>query len=294
MTKKRRRRRIFLETSGVIYERHGHSLMRAAVRNATGDGHVEVSNFIRMEYLRGAILNLIELYFLIKDEDSVSDALITWSQKVHQERKLKVVLMTIPQWLTDQEDWKAKGKSMRRLGDEIVRLVCAFDEVYRARTRDVLRCELGKVFFARRAFDETILLEFYDRFRRIQRGVPRCDLCAFRAVAHRRMLAERVDLCSEARRDEFRAYKGYVAQAHRLEAAAASPETAPRCRWCEQLGDSVIVLHMPKKAALVTADRAFLPFGRILSREVRMLPSLAELKRQLSEQHPGGPPTPSA
>jgi hypothetical protein len=293
MTKKRRRRRIFLETSGVLYERHGHTLMRAAVTNASSDGRVEVSNFIRMEYLRGVILNLIELYFLIKDEDSVSNALITWSQKVHQERKLKVVLMTISQWLTDQEDWRAKGKSMRRLGDEIVRLVYTFDEVYRARTRDDLRCELGKVLFPQRVFNETMLLDFYDRFRRIQRSIPRCDLCAFRARQQQSLLAQRIDLCSPARREEFRAYKGYVAQAERLEAAAATSENVPSCRWCEQVGDSIIALHMPKKATLVTADRAFLPFGQMLRREVRMLPSLAELKRQLSKQQPGSPPAPA-
>jgi hypothetical protein len=34
MTKKTKRRRIFLETSGVYYQLHGHSLMQNAVRVA--------------------------------------------------------------------------------------------------------------------------------------------------------------------------------------------------------------------------------------------------------------------
>jgi hypothetical protein len=285
---KKTKRRVFLETSGVIYELHGHSLMRAAVSNATSGGRIEVSNFIRMEYLRGVILNLIELYFLIQASDSVTDALIDWSQKVRQERKLKIVLMTIGTWLVDQEDWQAKEKSLRRLGDQIVRFAYAFDDVFARRARDHLSCELGRVFFPRRTFREVALLNFYDRFRRIQRGVPGCRLCDFRDRQQRSLPARRIDLYSEARRQEFRSYKGYVAQAERLEEAAATSEAAPKCRWCERVGDSIIALHSPPKAVLVTADRAFIPFGQILNRETRLLPSLAQLKRQLSAQNEGG------
>ena len=89
MTTKTKRSRLFLETSGVIYHRHGHSLMQRAVQEATKDGWVQVSRFIRMEYIRGVVLNLIDLYFLIKESSSVNDALIDWSQKVNQDRKLQ-------------------------------------------------------------------------------------------------------------------------------------------------------------------------------------------------------------
>ena len=112
MTKKAKPR-LFLETSGVIYELHGHSLQQAAVRSVVGGGRPEISNFVRMEYLRGLVLNLIELYFLIEESDTVSDALIDWSQKVAQERKLKIVLMTIAAWITNQEEWQAKETSLR-------------------------------------------------------------------------------------------------------------------------------------------------------------------------------------
>ena len=155
MTKKKiKRPRIFLETSGVIYHRHGHSLMQAAVQQAIGNGLVEVSNFIRMEYLRGVVLNLIDLYFLIELSDSVNDALIDWSQKVMQERKLKVVLMTISKWIVEQEDFQSKDKSMRRLGDLIVRLVYEFDEQFQGRCKDRLQCRLGRVRFPRHTFSK--------------------------------------------------------------------------------------------------------------------------------------------
>lgn len=261
MAKKAKRPRIFLETSGIIYQQHGHTLMQAAVANAIGNGRVEVSRFARMEYLRGVILNLIDLYFLIGLSESVSDALIDWSQKVNQERKLKIVLMTIPGWITAQEDYRSKEKSQRRLGDLIVRFVYAFDEAYRRTAPDPLKCQLGKLRFPRRTFDETILLRFYERFKAIQNGVPRCNLCSFKVRQQRVLARKSIDLHGPSQRQNHAGNKGYVTQAERLEEAAASKDTFPKCRWCERLGDSIIILHAAKRAIVVTADRAFEAFG---------------------------------
>ena len=283
MTKKAKRSRIFLETSGVIYQLHGHTLMQSAVQSAVGNGRVEISRFIRMEYLRGVIINLVELYFLIKESDSVSDALIDWSQKVNQERKLKIVLMTISGWITDQEDYQTKEKSLRRLGELIVRLVRTFDASYRQRTKDRLQCQLGRGRFPRRTFDETMLLRFYERLQDIRTGIPSCDLCKFKDKQQKSLSKKRIDLYSFSQRQAFSSHKGYVKQAERLEEAAGTADTLPKCRWCERLGDSIIILQAPEKAILVTADRAFEAFGKILNREIRRLPSLAELKRQSEE-----------
>lgn len=280
------RRRIFLETSGVIYHRHGHSLMEAAVHQAIGDGLPEVSTFIRMEYLRGVVLNLIELYFLIKESDSVSDALIDWSQKVMQDRKLKVVLMTISGWIVEQEDSRNKEKSIRRLGDLIVRLVYEFDDIFRARSKDRLRCRLGRVRFPRQTFSEDMLLRFYERFKAIQASTPDCDLCKFKTTQQATLSTKGIDLHGLGQRQKYAKNKGYVQQAERIEEALKTQETLPKCRWCERLGDTIIVLQAPAKAILITADRAYKAFGDILNREIRLLPSLAELKKQLEEPPP--------
>jgi hypothetical protein len=203
--------------------------MQQAVAGAVGTGRVEVSNFIRMEYLRGVVLNLIELHFLIKESDSVTDALIDWSQKVMQDRKLKVVLMTISQWLAGHEDWQTKEKSQRRLGDLVVRLVYEFDETFPGRIKDRLRCQLGRVKFPRRAFGEDMLLRFYERFKAIQTGVPDCFLCFFKSDQQRSMARRGIDLHSSRRREEFKSNKGYVTQVQRIEEALASTDTFPKC-----------------------------------------------------------------
>lgn len=258
--------------------------MQAAVQQAIANGRVEVANFIRMEYLRGVVLNLIELYFLIKESESVSDALIEWFQKVHQERKLKVIGLTMRGWLLGHEDWQDKDKSMRRLGDLAVRLVQDFDNIFRGRVKDRLRCRLGRVGFSGRTFSEGMLLRFYERFKAIQTGIPDCLLCQFKAKQQNQLNRKGIDLHGSAVQQKHARNKGYVQQAQRLDKAMASSATSPKCRWCEQVGDTIIVLQAPAKAILVTADRSFLAFGEILDRQVRRLPSLAELKRELESQ----------
>lgn len=284
MMKKNKKVRVFLETSGVIYHRHGHSLQKSAVDQAIANTSPQVSLFIRMEYLRGFVLNLIELYFLIKESNSVDDAIIDWAQKIMQERKLKVFLITMTQWLCGHSDWQDSLKSLRRLGELIVRLVREFDEYFPSRVRDRPSCRLGKLQFPNAAFREAVLLRFYERFKEIQESIPDCELCRFREWQQRYLSRQAIDLCSESQRHTHRDYKGYVAQAERLEAEVAKTDAHAKCRLCERLGDSIIVLQMPTKATLVTADLAFVPFTTILKREIRLLPSLQELKRQLNSE----------
>ena len=130
--------------------------------------------------LRGFILNLIELYCLIKESSSVDDAIIDWAQKVKQERKLKVFLLTMTSWLCGQPDWRDSQKSLRRLGELTIRLVRECDEEFPSRIEDRTACRLGKIMFPNVHSEESLLLRFYERFKETQDGIPGCDLCRFR------------------------------------------------------------------------------------------------------------------
>jgi hypothetical protein len=101
------------------------------------------------------------------------------------------------------------------------------------------------------------------------------------------LLRRGIDLYGQNQRDAYKSNKGFVKQAERLEELENISNEAPRCRWCERLGDSIIALHAPDRAVLVTADKAFQAFGDLLEREVRLLPSLANLKRQHEEDTSG-------
>jgi hypothetical protein len=246
-----------------------------------------------MEYLRGVVLNLIELYFLLQKSESVGDALIDWSQKIRQERKLKVVLMTAHRWVVAQEDWQHRPDSLRRLAELIVRSVREFDDAFPLGAADPLRCQLGKVEVPNRLVHEQMVSDLYESLRRIQAGIPECALCRFRKAQQRRLRNRKIDLYGEATRKHFAAYPAFVRLAHQLEGLLADAGTQPSCRYCEQVGDAILALNAPRPAVLVTADRAFVPLGQLLGREVVLLPSLAELKRRVVQTESKGEDMPT-
>jgi hypothetical protein len=272
--------RFLLDTSAVVHQLHGHTLLQGAVREAVAHGDVQVPVFIWMEYLRAVILNLIEMWGLIRESVTVQDAFIDWSQKMRQERKLKVILMTVPQWLGGHEEWQAKDVTLRRLGDLIFRMIRDFDEAYSRPPDDPLACVLGQVDLPGQGYDDDLLLDFYRRFTAVQEGVPDCKLCSFRLAQRKRLRRRQIDLAGTDVRQRFKSNAGFLRQSEEAEAAANTTARTPSCRWCERLGDTIIALQAGRGTAVVTADRTFVALAELLGQPVVLLPSLAELKRR--------------
>ncbi len=239
--------------------------------------------FVRMEYLRGVVSNLIDMHSLIKESVTVEDALIDWSQQLRQERKLKVVLLTVSRWLATQDDWASKDRSLERLGNFIVRLIWSF-EAFPRPAADPLACVLGRVTIDTQDYEDELLLDFYERFRAIRRGVPACGLCTFRQAQRRRLRRRAIDLIGTEARRRYAGNPGFLRQAEVLQEADATAERTPGCRWCERLGDSLIALQTGRGVRIVTADRTFAALGELLGVPVVLLPSLAELKRRAEAQ----------
>ncbi len=132
MTKKKKTRsKAFIETSAAIWLLHGHSLQKQAVAKAIHNKNPWSSWFVRREYVSSFIIGLIELYFVIRDEETLDDALIRFSEQAgFRPRKLQLAFRTIHLWLTSQDDFQAKGKTLRRLGNRIVSMLWLFDETF--------------------------------------------------------------------------------------------------------------------------------------------------------------------
>jgi hypothetical protein len=283
MARKASHAHVLLDTSAVVHQLHGHTLHQAAVCEAVAGRDVSVPVFVRMEYLRGVILNLIEMWALIRESVTVQDAFIDWSQKMRQERKLKVILLTVPQWLGGHEEWPSKQVTLRRLGDLILRMIRDFDESDPRPPDDPLACVLGRLDIPRQGYDDDLLLDFYQRFTAVQEGIPDCRLCDFRKVQRHRLRRREIDLTDPEVRSRFASNPGFVRQSEQAEQAANTRARAPACSWCEKLGDTIIALQAERGVAIVTADRTFVPLGELLGRTVILLPSLAELKRRAQD-----------
>jgi hypothetical protein len=189
--------------------------------------------------------------------------------------------------LAAHEGWDAEDKTLRRLGDLILRLVWGFDEHYPRRPVDPLACVLGRVDIPRESYADDLLLDFYERFKAIQEGVPARRLCNFRQDQRRRLRRRQLDLLGAEPRQRYASNPGFLRQADLLREAEAARDRTPRCAWCEQLGDTILSLQAGRGVALVTADRTFLALGGLLAHPVVLLPSLAELKRREAEEGTG-------
>jgi hypothetical protein len=244
--------------------------------------------FVRMEYLRGVILNLIEMWALIRESITVQDAFIDWSQKFKQERKLKVILMTVPHWLASQEDAQSKNLTLRRLGDLVLGMIRDFDEAFPSSSADPLACVLGRLNVPRQGYDDDLLLDFYQRFKAVQESVPACSLCDFRTAQRRRLRRREIDLTGSAVRQRFASDSDFVRQSEQAELATNAKTRRPACSWCARLGDTIIALQVDRGTLVVTADRTFVPLGELLDRTIVLLPSLAELKRRDEQQNETG------
>jgi predicted nucleic acid-binding protein len=294
MPRKRSPARLLLDTSAVVYLLHGHTLQKAA-REAVASGQVLVPVFVRMEYLRAVVMNLIEMWCLIRESVTVEDAFLDWSQKIRQERKLKAVLMTVPRWLGDQEDSRSKDLTLRRLGDLALGMIRDFDQTFPSPPDDPLACQLGRLTVPAEGYDDDHILDFYERFKAVQEGVPDCNLCGFRRDQRQRLRRRKIDLAGDEARRRHAGNPGFLRQADVLREADATKERTPACRWCERLGDSLIALQAGRGVRIVTADRTFTALGDLLGMPVVLLPSLAELKRRVSTQAEGpGEPRPAA
>jgi predicted nucleic acid-binding protein len=277
-------RRFLLDTSAVIYQLHGHTLQKATVTEATTGGTVEVPVFVRMEYLRGVVYNLIDMHSLIKESVTVEDALIDWSQQVRQERRLKVVLLTVSRWLIAQDDWANKDRTLERLDNLILTLIWTFDAAFGPPPPDPLSCELGRVPVERQDYADELLLDFYERFRAVRQSVPDCKLCGFRRDQRRRLRRREIDLVGDDVRHRHAGNPGFLRQADVLREADTTADRTPNCRWCERLGDSLIALQVGRGVRVVTADRSFTALGDLLVAPVVLLSSQAELKQRVAAQ----------
>jgi predicted nucleic acid-binding protein len=270
----------FLDTSAVYDFLHGDSRQQAQVRDLLVDGVTGyLPSFVRMEYLRSRIMTLIDLYFVIQAEETVSHGIREYAQAVaYQPRRILVVLDYVRGWLLGFEDANDKIKTLRRLGDNIVGMVFDIDDAFERLKGDGLACELGRVAMARESFNEQIMLNFYTEFRRIQNGSPTCGLCEFREKHLRALVRDGVDLCSRTQREKYKGNKGYVAQAERLERVPNIKDKAPKCSRCKTLGDSIIALQARRGMIILTSDGSFIPFGKILHKRVLKLKSGRQLK----------------
>jgi hypothetical protein len=192
--------------------------------------------------------------------------------------------MTVPRWLIGQDGSRSRDTTLRRLGEFILGTIRDFDQTFPPPPDDPLSCQLGRLTVPAEGYDDDLLLDFYERFKAVQEGVPECKLCHFRRDQRQRLRRRKIELAGDQARRRYSGNAGFIRQAEVLQEADATKDRTPSCRWCARLGDSLIALQAERGVQIVTADRSFIALGDLLGTPVVLLPSLAELKSRTSLQ----------
>jgi hypothetical protein len=199
-----RSKTFFADTTIVYYRLHGHRLQAQTVRDAIGTDNLQISNFIRGEYIRGFIPGLIDLYSAIKEENSITSGIQVFTSDMGgRPRRLANAFNAFAAALCDFEDWQDVQRTLRRLGESIRNLLIRFDAAFIDRVRDRLACAFGVMEFPRETYDEQHLFDFYQEMDD-NRKDPACDQCQFRRDQIAETTTSGIDLYSPAQRANYR------------------------------------------------------------------------------------------
>lgn len=272
--------KVVLDTSAIYYHLFGSEEMKEAYQLAIDGRRPHISTFVKMEWTRGIVITLIDVYSCIKQADSVANALIDINNSSigFKPRKLKLILSLMTQFLSRDEDWnQGREKTLRKLGELIVRLCRAFETIFKHRTQNQPRCKLGNVAIPNETFTEKLLYDFYDRFKKLKQSKdPQCGLCDFKAKVKRRHNAQGTALFSEKNSDVYSTNTGYLQQKKKM--IKDGVRESPKCSICERVADTIISVHSPERKILIGADNSFVAFSKILGFDYVKLPSYAELR----------------
>jgi hypothetical protein len=221
-----------------------------------------------MEYYRGVIIHLIDIYFVIKQSRTL-EAAYEYLSAEFAVGKLRLIVQGVTRWGASFEPSDdPRVATLWRLGRYVFDLA-QYPKFHHCRDR--IDCQLGKLVFPSGVFDESAMLMFRNNFRRIEKA-PSCGQCSFRTNQISHLQHAGIDLYSQTQRDHHNV-PAYTKQAEMLERAVNTNRNSPSCWWCMRLGDSIIALLSPRKSVLVSSDHSFVPLCKILGKQLLQLPS---------------------
>jgi hypothetical protein len=224
------------------------------------DERLCVSRFVKMEFRRSFLVNLIEFFFVLDMPhiESVDDAAIFWSNKF-KTSQLKAILQIVSKLFETQKinssSATEKEKALLALGQLIKRyetLLEGFTDIGRHSTRCAranvpLDVDLQNI--------RSDLHTFLDRFNDVKTCRDRCVVDEF-LLTRNRTAVERFVVLGHSLANKTET-KGFKRIAENLEEILRDGSSACSCKRCEKIGDAVIALDTPRNFSIQHTDYAF-------------------------------------
>jgi hypothetical protein len=253
------------------------SAVRPALGNSTAahnqhfaeqvkDGRLWSSTYIRMEFIRRWVCDLIRFALTIDQCDSAADALVVLEQDFSP-RNVKGSLASVSQILRETGSIDNKRLAAEEVASLAVRLLKQFDRVFPSRTSNLCQCQIGGKT-PRPDYNQLLddLFAFYETFRT---PVTDCEVNAF------------LEFQNPRGRTQNLLDDGGVCKLHvgKNLAKLHEEETWITCKECSTIGDAIISLEQSPSWCLVHLDASFSELCRARGRVHKQIQSVKALEK---------------
>lgn len=261
--------RYYLETSVIRSRLIGHSDIKKLLSKKIDTNTRITSKFVKMEFDRSLVCDLIEFYFTFKNEKSIDDAIKYWSENF-QSRKIKNINYSISGvfYGVNPDDIR---QGLLKLRNTIKALVAAFKGIIHRYEKNNSQCYLSDIDLnlGMSKTVEDVEKEFARFYKAIKNdSVDKCRI---------------VDLFDNSKKimgdikDFDSKIDGFKTQQDRLNDIDSGKKKLS-CKTCGIVGDTIITLECPNYATLLTMDKAFIDLCKIVGIKCEIIPNIRTIK----------------
>ena len=259
-------KRLYLETTILRSRLIGHSSIRHFLAEKLKNQTRITSEFVRMEFNRSFICNLIEFYFNLQNQNSIDDAIRWWNEN-YQTRKIKDINFIVDKLFIGIDDRQDIKRALANLRNEIKKIITLFNCLIHRLEKNNTRCYFTEV---KLDFEscvtveelESTLVKFYKAYR--DNYVDKCNIIAFFNES-KETLRRIIEYESKE--------SGFLNQKDKLNEIVHSGKKLT-CKVCCNVGDTIIALECPDYAILLSTDKAFEDLCKIMGLKYEIIDSL--------------------
>ena len=266
-------KKLFLETSVPRKRLFGHSLSKKQIDEFIGPSKCWSSQYVRMEFKRSVVQNLIHVYNVAQEEDSPGDTLNVISE-TFSNRLPKLLLSALSSLASEPDIIGNKQKFLFKL-ETLIKLAEQYlDDLVEDYVNNETGCPLARASTK----------ESYEKF--LDEIDCKAECRVERLWRRSKDSLKRLTGVQSTQPPHSR-NSGFTKPLPLIKQAITDPSRPKSKQNCMEAGDFVIALEMPKQYLLLTFDRAFESICQIIGKEVYRFPALSNLRAQrVSEQGP--------
>lgn len=263
--------RFYLETSVIRSYLIGHSAIKELLKQKLKNQIRITSNFVKMEFNRSLIQDLVEFYFVLSKSTTISDAIKYWNEDFHS-RKIKNVGTSIIDVFTGVSD-KDISLGLLKLRNSIKILIIEFKFLVNRYDQNNSNCYLSNFNFNFKSFNTDIEVEkefsnFLIFFK--ENCINKCNIVNL--INNSSDNFEKI-LKFNSKKVNFKTQQENIIKVLKLKS-----NKKMSCNSCKIIGDTIIAFECPTYSILLTLDKIYEDLCPLLNLNFELIPSIRSLK----------------